>query len=60
MSFQNEVKANIKDLKGKVQEAVGEATDDAATKAEGQAKQVEADIMRSTEAQGKDSSEETN
>lgn len=50
MSFQNEVKANLKDLKGKVQEAVGEVTDDASKKVAGQAKQVEADIMRSTEA----------
>lgn len=51
MSFQDQVKANVKDLKGKVQEAVGEVTDDPATKAAGQAKQAEADIIRSTEAQ---------
>ncbi|MEL6385454.1 MAG: CsbD family protein [Cyanobacteria bacterium J06626_18] len=57
MSFQNEVKANLKDLKGKVQEAVGEVTEDPAAKAAGQAKQVEADIMRSTEAQEQESAD---
>ena len=57
MSFQNEVKANVKDLKGKVQEAIGEIKNDPAAKAEGQARQVEADIMRSTEAQKQEPSD---
>lgn len=44
MSSKNKIKATIKNLEGKVQEAIGEATGDPKTKMEGQEKQVEAQV----------------
>ena len=42
MSLEDRVKATAKNIEGKVQEAVGNATGDPQAQAEGQAKQAEA------------------
>ena len=42
MSLEDRVKATAKNVEGKIQEAVGEVTGDPQAKAEGQAKQAEA------------------
>ena len=49
MSIENKVKAAAKNVEGKLQEAVGEVTGNPATKAEGKAKQVEAEIRNTAE-----------
>lgn len=49
MSIQERVDATLKNLEGKVQEAVGELTGNPADKATGKAKQTEAEIMQTQE-----------
>ncbi len=49
MSLQDRAKAIAKNIEGKVQEAVGEITGDPQQKAEGQAKQVQAQAMNVVE-----------
>ena len=49
MSLQDRAKAIAKNLEGKVQEAVGEITGDPQQKAEGKAKQVQAQAMNAVE-----------
>ena len=49
MSLQDKAKAIAKNLEGKVQEAVGEITGDPQQKAEGKAKQVQAQAMNAVE-----------
>ncbi len=49
MSLQDRAKAIAKNLEGKVQEAVGEITGDPQQKAEGKAKQVQAQAMNVVE-----------
>jgi len=44
MSLKDRVKATSKNIEGKIQETVGDITGDPEAKAEGQAKQVEAQI----------------
>lgn len=44
MSMKNRTKATAKNLEGKIQEAVGDATGDPKTKMEGQEKQAEAQV----------------
>jgi uncharacterized protein YjbJ (UPF0337 family) len=49
MSTEERVDATVKNLEGKAQEAVGEITGDPKDKAEGKAKQVEAEAMQTKE-----------
>jgi len=49
MSLEDRVKATAKNIEGKVQEAVGNVTGDPEDKAEGKAKQAEANIRHTTE-----------
>jgi uncharacterized protein YjbJ (UPF0337 family) len=49
MSLEDRVKATAKNIEGKVQEAVGNVTGDPEDKAEGKAKQVEANVRHATE-----------
>lgn len=49
MSMKNRAKATVKNLEGKVQEAVGDLTGDPKTQAEGKEKQVEAKIRHAVE-----------
>ena len=49
MSIEDRIKATAKNVEGKLQEAVGEVTGDPKDKAEGQAKQAEAQVRHSVE-----------
>jgi uncharacterized protein YjbJ (UPF0337 family) len=49
MSTEDRLKAAAKNIEGKIQEAVGEVTGDPADKAEGKAKQTEAEARNSVE-----------
>jgi uncharacterized protein YjbJ (UPF0337 family) len=49
MSLEDRVKATAKNVEGKVQEGVGNVTGDPQTKAEGQAKQAEAEGRHTVE-----------
>lgn len=49
MSVEKRVEATAKNIEGKVQEALGEITGDPKLKAEGQAKQAEAEIDHTVE-----------
>ncbi|MBF2000836.1 MAG: CsbD family protein [Synechococcales cyanobacterium C42_A2020_086] len=49
MSLENRLNATAKNVEGKLQEAVGEVTGDPKAKAEGQAKQAEAQVQHSVE-----------
>ncbi|MGG6297612.1 CsbD family protein [Leptolyngbya sp. AN02str] len=49
MSAQDRVKATAKNLEGKAQEALGDVTGDPNMKAEGQAKQAEAQLRHTAE-----------
>ncbi len=49
MSLEDRVKATAKNIEGKVQEALGNMTGDPEDKAEGKAKQAEANIRHTTE-----------
>jgi uncharacterized protein YjbJ (UPF0337 family) len=49
MSLEDRVKATAKNIEGKVQEALGNVTGDPEDKAEGKAKQAEANIRHTTE-----------
>lgn len=49
MSIENRVEATAKNIEGKIQEAAGQVTGDPKMKAEGQAKQAEAQVRHSVE-----------
>ncbi|EAW38254.1 CsbD family protein [Lyngbya sp. PCC 8106] len=49
MSLENRAKATAKNLEGKAQEAMGEFTGDPQDKAEGKAKQTEAEVEQTVE-----------
>ncbi|PMB04198.1 CsbD family protein [Fischerella thermalis CCMEE 5273] len=49
MSIENRVEATTKNIEGKVQEIVGEVTGNPQDKAEGQAKQAEAQLRHTVE-----------
>lgn len=49
MSIENRVEATTKNIEGKVQEMVGEVTGNPQDKAEGQAKQAEAQLRHTVE-----------
>ncbi|MEB3279197.1 MAG: CsbD family protein [Lyngbya sp.] len=49
MSLEDRAKATAKNLEGKAQEAIGEFTGDPKDKAEGQAKQAEAELRQTVE-----------
>lgn len=49
MSIENRVEAAAKNVEGKLQEAAGEVTGDPKMKAEGKAKQAEAQVRHSVE-----------
>lgn len=49
MSASDRIDATATNIEGKVQEAIGKATGDTSTEAEGQAKQVEASAKHATE-----------
>ncbi len=49
MSIEDRIKATAKNIEGKVQESVGEITGDPKDKAEGRAKQMEAEVMHAQE-----------
>lgn len=49
MGLDDRVDATAKNIEGKVQEAVGEVTGDPKDKAEGKAKQSEAEVQHATE-----------
>jgi len=49
MSIEERAKATAKNIEGKVQEAAGEVTGDPKDKAEGRAKQAEAEITHAKE-----------
>lgn len=49
MSVEDRVDATLKNIEGKVQEAVGEFTGDPQDKAEGKAKQLQAEAMQAKE-----------
>jgi uncharacterized protein YjbJ (UPF0337 family) len=49
MSLEDKVRAAAKNIEGKIQEAVGEVTGDPQDKAEGKAKQAEAEVRNSVE-----------
>ena len=49
MSEENRLEATAKNIEGKIQEAAGEITGDPKLKAEGKAKQAEAEVRHSVE-----------
>lgn len=49
MSIENRVEATAKNIEGKVQEVIGEVTGNPADKAEGKAKQADAQVIHTTE-----------
>ena len=49
MSIEDRINATVKNVEGKVQEAVGEVTGNPKDKAEGQEKQTEAQVQHSVE-----------
>jgi uncharacterized protein YjbJ (UPF0337 family) len=49
MSLEDKVKAAAKNIEGKIQEAVGEVTGNPQDKAEGKAKQAEAEVKNAVE-----------
>ncbi|BAQ62412.1 hypothetical protein GM3708_2818 [Geminocystis sp. NIES-3708] len=49
MSIKDRAKATAKNIEGKIQEAVGNITDNPKAQLEGQAKQVEAKVRHTTE-----------
>jgi uncharacterized protein YjbJ (UPF0337 family) len=49
MATEDRIDATLKNVEGKVQEAAGEVTGDPKQKAEGQAKQVEAEVQHTKE-----------
>lgn len=49
MSLEDKVKAAAKNIEGKIQEAVGEVTGNPQDKAEGKAKQAEAEVGNAVE-----------
>ena len=49
MSLEDKVKAAAKNIEGKLQEAVGEVTGNPQDKAEGKAKQAEAEVRNAVE-----------
>jgi uncharacterized protein YjbJ (UPF0337 family) len=49
MSIEKRVEATAKNIEGKVQEAIGEVTGNPDDKAEGQAKQAEAQVIHTIE-----------
>jgi uncharacterized protein YjbJ (UPF0337 family) len=49
MSLEDKVKAAAKNIEGKIQEAVGEVTGNPQDKAEGKAKQAEAEVRNAVE-----------
>ena len=49
MSIENRIEATAKNIEGKIQEAVGELTGNPEDKAEGKAKQVEAQVRHTAE-----------
>ncbi len=49
MSAEDKAKATAKNVEGKIQEAAGNVTGDPETKAEGKAKQAEAEVRHSVE-----------
>ncbi|MER3590123.1 MAG: CsbD family protein [Mastigocladus sp. ERB_26_1] len=49
MSIENRVEATAKNIEGKVQEMIGEVTGNPQDKAEGQAKQAEAQLRHTVE-----------
>ncbi|BAZ47877.1 CsbD family protein [Nostoc sp. NIES-4103] len=49
MSLENRAQAVAKNIEGKIQEAIGEITGNPNDKAEGQAKQVEAQVIHTGE-----------
>ncbi len=49
MSLKDRAKATVKNIEGKVQEAVGDLTGDPKAQAEGQAKQAEAKVRHTIE-----------
>jgi uncharacterized protein YjbJ (UPF0337 family) len=49
MSIEKRVEATAKNIEGKVQEVIGEVTGNPSDKAEGQAKQAEAQLRHTTE-----------
>ncbi|WP_013320365.1 CsbD family protein [Gloeothece verrucosa] len=49
MSIEDRVDATVKNIDGKLQEALGEITGDPKAKTEGKAKQMEAEIQHSVE-----------
>ena len=49
MSTENRIEATAKNIEGKIQEAIGNITGDPKQKAEGQAKQAEAQVRHTAE-----------
>jgi uncharacterized protein YjbJ (UPF0337 family) len=49
MAIEDRVKATVQNIEGKVQAAMGELTGDTKTKAEGEAKQAEAQLTHAKE-----------
>ncbi|WP_017655267.1 CsbD family protein [Fortiea contorta] len=49
MSVEKRVEATAKNIEGKIQEVIGEVTGNPADKAEGQAKQAQAQVTHTTE-----------
>ncbi|MBD2363216.1 MULTISPECIES: CsbD family protein [Nostocaceae] len=49
MSNEKRVEATIKNIEGKLQEGIGEITGNPSDRAEGKAKQVEAQVIHTTE-----------
>lgn len=49
MTIEKRVEATAKNIEGKVQEVIGEVTGNPSDKAEGKAKQAEAQVMHTTE-----------
>lgn len=49
MTIEKRVEATAKNIEGKIQEVIGEVTGNPADKAEGQAKQAEAQVTHTTE-----------
>ena len=49
MAIEDRVEATVKNVEGKVQEAIGDLTGNPADKAEGKAKQVEAQVQHTQE-----------
>ena len=49
MSLQERAKAGAQNIEGKIEEAIGNITHDSSKQAEGQAKQVEANIRNASE-----------